>query len=215
MNAAELARRGAVAAILVLLVTGCSGKSSNSAGVPTETATVDVNTAPATEGTDPEAPQSKQNAGPSISIASLPIGGNVDEDGTQQCAEVNWLGPKPIPQGVTITIDAIGLDPEGIFELDSTCGDRPCQTSWQWVSATESIDCTVAARQVVDSDQTVTLVLSGTVHCGDDNACDEFRRAAEDSQSGSQIRFEAQLGVVTGGSDSSESPSAAESSTGG
>ena len=71
---------------------------------------------PLSEPTEPESAQPPEKK-PTIEIANAPIGGN-DGQGRRACADVNWLGKKPIPDGITIKLGSIHLEPKGIFELD-------------------------------------------------------------------------------------------------
>ena len=186
--------RSCVGALVALLLVGC-GAGHHVSGNGSEP-TVEINTVPATEGPTTEAPQSDGGGGTAISIPSLPIGGNVDGDGAEQCAHVNWLGPNPIPPDVSVSLTAFGLDPEGVFRFGGTaCGaDRPvCTTTWRWRSSTADIECLVPVTQIVEvgSDESVTLVLAGTVQCAKQSSCDEFAGLGA-----SQIQFTAQPGVV-------------------
>ena len=181
MNALHIAARCALAVVLAVLVAGCSNSatdsSSSSATSSPESSASQIDSTPPGETTGPESPQPTQNGGPAISVASLPIGGNSGNDGeAQQCAEVNWLGTNPIPHDVSISIDAIGLDPTGVFTFGGDgCdpGTPPCTTSWTWAAGTAA-QCVVAVTQVVDppQDVDVQLVMQGTVHCTDQKLCE-------------------------------------------
>ncbi len=205
MNALRVTTRGAVAVAVALLAAGCTTHSASPPGSSTES-TTSVDSTPATEGSGPETPQARQNGGPAISVASLPVGGNVDGDAARRCIHVNWLGTKPIPHDVSVSLDGAALDPDGVFDLSAGgCAqpnDPPCGTSWTWSSNTADTSCQIAATQVVNSDQTVTLVLAGTVHCASEQACESFV-----GQFGTdRIQFDAQPGVVAGSSSDSAPP---------
>ncbi len=216
MNALHIAARCALAVVLAVLVAGCSDSATDSSSTSADTPTTEVDFVPPTETTGPESPQPSQNGGPAISVASLPIGGNSGNDGeAQQCAEVNWLGTNPIPHDVSISVDAIGLDPTGVFTFGGDgCnpGTPACTTSWTW-AAGAAAQCVVAVTQVVDppQDVDVQLVMKGTVHCTEQRLCE----AAVSGSGGSQITFTAQPGVVSSSSGSSESSSSSSESSAG
>jgi hypothetical protein len=221
MNRSQVTRRRTVSTVLltvlVLVGAGC-GKQNAGSGtdssrvVSSQTAT---DTTPATEGTGPESPQQSKDAGPVAHLPSLPIGGDdPDQSGDQQCATVNWLGDKPIPPGVTITIDTIGFDLDGFFRLGgSLCdaGAAPCTTSWRFTADTEDDSCAVAVTQIkdVDNETQVQLVLAGTIYCTTQIACDDY---AAKSGGGSQIAFTAEPDVIEGSSSSGSSSSSSSSS---
>lgn len=182
------------AVMVVALLAACtsSGGTTKNAG-----ATVDLSSTPRTEAPTTEA---AGNGGgkPSLSVPSLPIGGNVDVDGAQQCAHVNWLGPKPIPHDVVIKLSGFSLDPTDIFRFGGDlCGtsEPTCTTSWQWRWDSANLECLVPVVQEAeaDADQTVSLVLSGTVFCSQAASCTAFRNAGE-----SQIVFTPVPGAVSG-----------------
>lgn len=234
---------GAAALILLALSAGCassSGSSTAGSSAPegssatdgsTSTGTTssetsaashaspsEADTTPAQEGSGAESPQSAQKGGPTISVASLPVGGNTDQKGAAQCGHVNLIAHNELPRGISISIDSIGLSTEGVFTLggdlcapDST----PCTTAWTWTTDTASRQCTVAVTQVADSDKPVALVLVGTVHCPDQQACDDVQRSFDGNGSNTQIQFTPSLGVVSGGSSSSGSSDGASPSTSG
>jgi hypothetical protein len=212
MNALHVGRHCALLVVLGLLVTGCATETSNpatgSGGSSADSSSAATDSEPATESTGPEPPESSRNGGPAITVASLPIGGSPDVDGAQQCGDVNWLGQKPLPPGVAVSVEQIGLDREGIFQFGGEAcrnsGRPTCSTSWMWTS-TQTSGCSVPVVQIVDpeSPQEVTLILSGTVRCADISAC----KQALSGQEGSSVVFEADPGVVTNGSSSSESSS--------
>lgn len=199
MSGLAMLRRCSLVAAVALLLFGCGGHQ-NGTGSGTGSgsdSTVPITGDPATEGATTEAAQPGGGGGTAISIPSLPIGGNAEGDGAEQCAEVNWLGPKPIPPDVTISLTGLGLDPEGIFQFggNACAGDKPeCTTAWRWQSNTADIECLVPATQIVDveSQKSVTLVLAGSVHCTEQSSCAEFAQLG-----GSQIQYTAQPGAVS------------------
>jgi hypothetical protein len=222
MTARRIVRCGALALIAPLFIVACGSSASNStsassgAGLATTTSSDGASSenvaSPAAEGTGLETPQPKQNGGPAIAVASLPIGGNVDVDGAQQCAHVNWLGPQPIPDGIVISLDGVGLDPAGVFRFGgSLCSaDRPvCTPAWSWTPSTADVECLIPVTQVVDSGSPVALLLAGTVHCASESACRQFVNALGNQQ----IHFDAKPGVVTGHSASSATTTSSTSAS--
>jgi hypothetical protein len=201
-------RCGACLALAALLLVGC-GTHHTSTDSATQS-TIAIDTTPATETPTTESPQQDDGGDISVSVASLPIGGNGGGAGAVQCADVNLIGaPDPFPSDLTISVTGLRLDPDGVFEFGGDpggCGipsEVACQSSWTW-SAGSTAGCLVTVTQIVDSEETVTLDLAGAVHCQQQASCDAITQAG-----GSQISFTAQPGVVS--SSASES-SASESS---
>jgi hypothetical protein len=182
-----------------------------------ESSASEVDSTPAPEGTGAESPQQGHGGGPTISVASLPLGGDVEVDGARQCGSVSLIVHNELPKGVSVSIDSIGLSESGIFVLggDLCAPDfSPCTTAWTWTAQTAGKECSVAVTQITDSEQSVSLVLAGTVHCPDQNACEDVRRGFEGNDPNTRLEFTASLGVVPGSSPSeSSSPTAAESSS--
>jgi hypothetical protein len=160
----------------------------------------------------PEPPQPPTTK-PSIEIANAPIGGNGGV-GPRACADVNWLGKEPIPDGTTIRIGSIHLDPKGIFELDQgSCSDvgAPSCAGLEWKGDSPP-GCSVGAKQVAAADpsQTVLVVLSVMATCESQADCDRLAADAKAS-GGSQINFEPDGSFGTPSESPSESPSEEQS----
>lgn len=169
----------AVAAFGVLMLTGCAD-TPNGGETP---ATASESTGePSPEPTDPESTQTEVDK-PSISIANAPIGGNVEEDGVEQCAEVNWLGKNPIPGGTTISLGAAGLSPGGVFEFyQGACpGDVRNCADVKWQSG-DFKPCFAGVRQVANSTESVDLVIPMTATCETDQDCESLVEGFGDSQ---------------------------------
>jgi len=181
----------AVACLLVLPF-GCA--DTDSAGddpgtiVPSDPTTTETQpTEPPVEPTDPETSQPPEKK-PSIEIVSAPIGGNVapGEDG-YQCAEVNWLGRNPIPDGTTIKVGSPELVPKGVFEFDqSACGDKTpqCSTSTVWQPGGFQ-PCYVGVKQLTEGDP-VELRIPAFAECATEADC---QKSLEGDNPGSQITF--------------------------
>ena len=123
-----------VVSVLAVIGVGCgksdvtpsksaSAVSSDTDASPAVTSSSEADTTPSPEGTGPEPPGKSVEAGPVANLPSLPIGGGgaIPTGGAQQCARVSWVGPKPIPPGIVVTIDEISLSPEKIFKLEGSC----------------------------------------------------------------------------------------------
>ena len=177
-----LRKRVAFLLFAVLLV-GCADTPA-----PTPEPTVSETTTgePPPEPTTPETTGTKQPK-PSIEIASAPIGGNVDSDGIERCAEVNWLGQNPIPDGTVIHLGRPRLDPEGIFEFDqSACpGDARACADVRW-QANSFKPCFVGAKQVANGTDDVTLVIPMSATCETEEDCQSLVAGFGTSQ----IRFQ-------------------------
>jgi hypothetical protein len=173
--------------VLILLLAGCSDTSGDGGTAPTEVTAASSGTSePPPEPTDTESTQTKQRQ-PSISILSAPIGGNVEADGVNQCAEVNWLGRNPIPDGTTIVLGTPSLDPDGVFAFEqSSCAGatRTCaDVRWQ---ASAFAPCWIGVRQLKNGSKQVTLVIPVDATCATQSDCDSLARG----KGTSQIRFD-------------------------
>lgn len=214
MNGPVVRSCGLLFALAAMLLVGCGSHHASNGGGTTQS-TVAIDTTPATETSTTESAQQGGGGGISVSVASLPIGGNSGGDGAVQCADVNLIGaPDPFPSDVTISVTGFALDPDGVFQLGgdpAACGlpsEAACQSSWTWTAGAIT-GCLVTVTQLVDSEQTVTLDLAGTVHCQRQASCDAIANAG-----GSQISFTAQPGVVSSStSESSTSESSASESS--
>jgi hypothetical protein len=179
--------RSVATGLLLLLLFGCAGNDSNGDDPisiePTETTRTSE---PPIEPTDPESTQPTQQK-PSIEIASAPIGGNVEiTQPGYQCAEVNWLGKNPIPDGTSIKVGSPHLEPGGVFELDQTaCGDKTplCTGDIEWQPGNFK-PCYVGAKQLTTGDP-VALILSVAAECATEADC----KALQGDVPGSQISF--------------------------
>ncbi|GAA1598325.1 hypothetical protein GCM10009789_60370 [Kribbella sancticallisti] len=179
--------RTAASACLLVLMIGCTDTdgAGTDPGVASESLPAGSDSEPPVEPTEPEETQSTLRR-PSIELASAPIGGNVQADGANQCAEVNWLGTNPIPDGTIISIGTPHLEPGGVFELNqSACAEelRPCP-SVQWQGGNFNA-CYVGVRQVANSDTTIQLIMPVSATCATEEDC----KSLEGDKSGSQISF--------------------------
>lgn len=199
-------------ALVVLLLAGCgAGTADTAEGADTADASETFAESPAAEGTGAEQPLAAEDD-PSISVPTLPVGGDLDVDGVQQCGHAYWTGA-PIPPGIEVSIVRVALDPEGIFALEGDlCGtvDAACADGWTWTSATQEAGCTVDVTQLVDTDASVALVLEGRVACPSAAECEEFA-GSEGLFAGTQLVFTAESGLLAAEADDpSDSASASE-----
>jgi hypothetical protein len=108
---------------------------------------------------------------------------------------VNWLGTKPIPDGITIKLGSIHLDPKGIFELDQDSCSRneaPSCAGLVWKGG-DPPGCYVGAKQVafVDTnkeDVEVHVIVAVTVTCKHRADCDSLA-ADPKNRDGSSVGF--------------------------
>ena len=166
---------------------------------------------PLSEPTEPESAQPPDKK-PSIEIANAPIGGN-DGQGRRACADVNWLGKKPIPDGITIKLGSIHLEPKGIFELDqgSCSGKAPSCAGLEWKGG-DPPTCYVGAKQVSASEtgSVVLVILAVTVTCERQADCDNLAADPENSD-GSSVGFEPDYDFGSSSESPSEPPSEEQS----
>jgi hypothetical protein len=170
-------------AVLIFAVAGCDDTSGGTGGSTSPPTTTTTGTdEPPTEPTTTETTQTQQER-PSIRIVSAPIGGDVREDGIRQCAEVNWLGRNPIPDGTTIVLGTASLDPDGVFVFDqSSCAGatRSC-ADVRW-NASPAAPCWVGVRQVANGNKEVTLVIPVEATCATQSDCNSLARGKGTSQ---------------------------------
>jgi hypothetical protein len=171
-----------ILAVAVLILAGCADTSDGGTPAPAPTTASETTGEPPPEPTTPETTQTLQKK-PSISIANAPIGGNVEEDGVEHCAEVNWLGKNPIPAGTTISLGTAGLAPTGVFEFyQGSCpGDVRTCAAVKWQSG-DFKPCYVGARQVANGTKPVDLVIPIEAVCATDEDCKSLAEGFGDSQ---------------------------------
>jgi hypothetical protein len=204
----------AIGTLTVLTACGGGGATEGATSEPSAsvsaTSSEEPTSEPPVEPTEPESTGPVENK-PSIKIANAPIGGNGDQ-GPRACADVNWLGKKPIPDGTTIKLESIHLDdPGGIFELDQgSCAAnlRPC-AGLEWKGG-DPPACHVGAKQVAFADSSengieVLVILSVTVTCESQADCDSLAADPENS-GGSSVAFTPDPDFGTPSGSPSESP---------
>lgn len=201
----------------LLVLSGCThGGASDSGAIgsigngATETsrATVQdevVGSTPAAEGSGPESPQASSNH-PTISVAALPIGGGPpDQVAGLQCQHVFLTNVSDhVPDGVRISVNAIHLDPDGVFSIvgDGCGGSDPSCVGWSWSKASLDKSCLVAAKQndgiSAQPGDLVTLTLAADLTCEDQATCSQLQPlfigadGGAGSLGGSQLAFTVQ-----------------------
>ncbi|MFK5583254.1 hypothetical protein [Serinicoccus sp. LYQ131] len=166
-----------------------------------------------------EEPAPVQDAGVSILLAGLPVGGFAEvslDDPFLRCVHVNWTGEVDLPPGVGLELSEIDLHPAGVYEaVDSGCpGDLPGCLHRPGVLERPGL-CGVPVRQLGPSSDGVGSlgVVAGRVTCTSEEGwrCAEFQAqlvAADDPQ---RIRWddavveqpEAETQTGTGSTDTS------------
>jgi hypothetical protein len=161
----------AAVSVTVLLLAGCS---STDGGTPTpvETVSAEDTAEPAPEPTEAESTQPEQKQ-PSISIASLPIGGASVDDVHPNCYSVN-LTDTWLPAGVTIELGTATFNPEQVFGTDQqSCPDELLACPGVRWTADQHDTCYVGVRQLVSSGST-TLQVPGQATCESQSDCDSL-----------------------------------------
>ncbi|MEU4602219.1 hypothetical protein AB0F43_04480 [Kribbella sp. NPDC023972] len=176
-------RRLVTVVAIAALLAGCDD-TPDGGGTPSLAPTTASETTgePSPEPTTQETTQTEVDK-PSISIANAPIGGDVEEDGVEQCAEVNWLGKSPIPDGTTISLGPAELSRSGVFEFyQGACpGDVRACTDVKWHSG-DFKPCYVGVRQVAHSTESVSLVIPVEATCETEADCQNLAKGFGDSQ---------------------------------
>ncbi|MFI7062609.1 hypothetical protein ACIBL3_16625 [Kribbella sp. NPDC050124] len=171
-----MGRTALAVAVVALLIGGCAD-TPNGGGTPSPAP--ETTGEPSYEPTTPETTQPTRRQ-PAISIATAPIGGGTDNDGVEHCAQVNWLGRNPLPEGTKLKLGAAALEPTGVFELDqSACpSDRQSCANLEW--QTSNLDtCYVGARQIANGTGEVRLIIPIEATCATQDDCDHL---VEDDQ---------------------------------
>jgi hypothetical protein len=174
--------------VVLALITGCGGTDYEMAGgdvtpsaetasgeIPVgddpvaETSTSGPLEPPPVEPSGPEVPASRAPSKPSISLASVPIGGQSQNDGEpQQCVEVSYLGNVDIPEGVEISVTGASFKPR-VFETggDACSGEAPlCLDGGVTYTADSTGPCLIPIRFVgTESVDNARLSVSGRVKC--------------------------------------------------
>jgi hypothetical protein len=168
-----------------------------------------LTTEPSLEPTVPESTGPTQKK-PYIEMANAPVGGSGGV-GPRACVTVTWRDV-PIPDGTTIKLRPIQLEPKGIFELDQgSCrgvAEAPLCAGQEWKGGDE-LACSVGVNQLPGAagGQRVVVILPVTVVCERQADCDSVDAAARKLPGSS-------VGVTSSSSESpSESPSEPTSET--
>ncbi|MFG1643238.1 hypothetical protein ACGFMK_23340 [Amycolatopsis sp. NPDC049252] len=168
----------ALSAVLAFGAAGCSTPSGGAA--ETSTTGTSATEAPMTTGTPsaeptgPEAPRTADDAGVSISIAQLPIGGGAgDSSARDQCVTVSWLQPELLPDnGVAVT--GIQVTPPDAFSVGGKCGDPDACAGFTFGAGADTCSVAVTARGTGGS---ARLTVQGKAVCapGKESSCRNLR----------------------------------------
>jgi hypothetical protein len=173
---------GPLIAVLALLTAACGNHPSGGGSDPsTPPSTPDQSTTtPAIEATGPEPPPPAAGGPPAIEIASLPVGGGADDDtSVHQCVGVSWLGSR-IPDGVSVLITAVRIQPSGVFTQSTSGCARPlCNSSFAFTADQDR--CTVPVTAKGRPGASARLSVDGRVRCpaGQRRSCEAFTAAAK------------------------------------
>lgn len=236
MRGYQLARQVLSVMAVAVLLAGCGSATKDSAGTtgsgPARSAasvsgdaggsssvgdeTSEATSPPSAEGSGPESPQPQQDGGPSITVASLPVGGVGTPDPAnpdQQCGSVNWL-LGPLPPGVLVKLGDISFDPSGIFKQGgSGCGSNQpvCDSGTTWTEG--SSGCAVPVIQLdASSAADVAIVVAGKISCPSQAVCDQLRDQLN-GHTGSQAIVTAIAHDTQSSDTSTTSPSESPSDT--
>jgi hypothetical protein len=161
---------------------------------------------PPLEPTEPESTRPPQKK-PFVDIANAPVGGPGGGQERQHCVNVSWLDI-PIPDGTTIKLGSIYLEPKGVFKLDpGSClgvADSPLCAGQVWKGGDETA-CSVGLTQVA-AGRTVSVKLPVRVTCKRQADCDSVDAAAK-KIGGSQVSVGADPSFGRPSKSPSESPS--------
>jgi hypothetical protein len=172
----------------LLVLTACAGASDitegpGSAESPAdEVPATDAFPEPTPENTGVTEEPKDGDAGVSVSLPGLPIGGSttVDPvDPTWRCAIVNWTGTaEPPPHEVNLTLTRLHVEPQSNYDVtDGGCeGLGPCLDRVNVLSGGGR--CAVGIRQVAFSGEVegALFVTAGSVACSRQDAviCQQF-----------------------------------------
>lgn len=175
--------------------------------------------APNTNGPDPDDPNGQS---PSISLPSLPIGGNANESAdishpNNQCVDVNWIvepgSAATLSSGIAVEVTGFVFTPSVFVVADAGCDDNnpPCPG---FVFTVAAQVCNLAVMPAIDGDMAVensVVALAGRVDCQHvgPKECDRFANAAEAEQNLSIELITPQISPTA-----SSTPSPTESPTG-
>ena len=174
----------------VLLLSGCEPVDGPGSGSPATAAPAGSPVATGLPGTEtPGSPQveSTRIESPlpqvdpvSYEGAKLPVGGG-DED--NRCAGVFYLGSRDIPPGVRLEVTGAVVEPAVYGVGGAGCDGQPAQrclgTGFAFTEEARGEDegtCVIPVEPVGSSDETVDLVVTGTIVCapGEAAACRDF-----------------------------------------
>ena len=173
----------ALAVLLALALVACGGGPSedSSSASPTPTpqsgAAPEASATPDVEGTGPERPAPPGAQQPAIEIASLPVGGDGFSTDRDQCVQVTGS----VPEGATIAVTGIRIEPPGVFTVGTFACDGPSCRTFVMTSSELTCHVPVTAQR---AGKEAGLSLAGTIRCpaGQRDSCEAFAAAAARSR---------------------------------
>jgi hypothetical protein len=171
MKTLRLVRCGLLTAAMALPLAACD--SQRSAEPPPEVTTTD---SPAMEGTGPDKPGAEVD-GVSVDLPGVPVGGGADDESRmRQCVTASWLGGDPVPEGVSVVVTDMWIEPGDVFDITgSSCGGIVgCTESFAFTS--DGGTCSVPVEASAADVRSADLFMSGEAHCADEDArrCDDL-----------------------------------------
>jgi hypothetical protein len=180
---------GAVITVVLAALVGCGARTQNEVepAAPASSAAQDGGGSDAGGNSDEgPSPDNGGGGGPSIKLASLPVGGNAEDlqDANHQCATVNYAGSgdADLTDGIEVAFENATPSSPTFVVLGGSCDDS-VPSCWGYVFTSSQRTCTVAveARNVGPDDlgQEVTLTVSGQLVCHTSaSRCASFANAA-------------------------------------
>jgi hypothetical protein len=157
-------------ALAVAITAACGPSASPEQTVPSDA----VDPSPTVTTEDPNGVESPAagDAGFSVQLAGLPIGGgSASVVGDAWCQLLSWNAD--LPSGVTIDVDAVRLQEQGAQLLPGGCDSTPSCVGT--VIDAGSPTCAVLVKPDPPETPSVTVQLDGTLRCPDEQTCDDLR----------------------------------------
>jgi hypothetical protein len=178
---------GAVLAVVLATLVGCGARTQNEVEPAASSAAQDGGGSNAGDNTgEGPSPDNGGGGGPSIKLASLPVGGSAEDlqDANHQCATVNYVGSgdADLTDGIEVAFANATPSSPTFIVVGGSCDDS-APSCWGYVFTSSQRSCTVGveARNVGPDDlgQQVTLAISGLLNCHTSAArCVAFAEAA-------------------------------------
>jgi hypothetical protein len=156
--------------IVMTLALGACDKANETADSPSDDDEVVSTGNPAEEGTGPEAPRPTEG-GKSVSLPTLPVGGDSSGEPEAQCVTASFLAT--LPDGVSIEVTGVRFSADGVSQKDgSGCDGFDACMGFVF---TPDNTCGVSVDASGTSEQDASLLLDGKCLAEDLSACDDLR----------------------------------------